>query len=190
MRMKRFASLLVFLLLAGHLCASGQVRPSVPEKKANVLVAYFSATGTTKRVAQKIAAIEHADLYEIVPEVPYSREDLDFNDRNSRTSREQNDPSVRPAIANGLVDLSGYGRIYLGYPIWWGEEPRIMDTFVEDNAFGYLQVVPFCTSASSGIGRSAEHLAVKADGGDWLEGRRFGGGVSEEDLRKWIEELR
>ncbi|MDD7201779.1 MAG: flavodoxin [Sphaerochaetaceae bacterium] len=151
---------------------------------------YFSATGTTRRVAQKIAAIEHADLYEIVPEVPYSREDLDFNDRNSRSSREQNDSSIRPAIAGGPVDLSGYDRIFLGYPIWWREEPRIMDTFVESNAFGYASVIPFCTSASSGIGKSAEHLAVRANGGDWLEGRRFGGGVSEEDLRRWMGELR
>ncbi|MBR4164749.1 MAG: flavodoxin, partial [Lachnospiraceae bacterium] len=98
---------------------------------AAVLVAFFSATGTTKGVAEKIAAITGGDLYEIVPAEPYSSADLNWNDRGSRSTREQNDKSARPAIGSAALDLAGYETVYLGFPIWWGEEPRIMDTFVE-----------------------------------------------------------
>jgi hypothetical protein len=153
------------------------------------LVVYFSATGTTKKVAQKIAAIEDADLYEIEAADPYSDEDLDWNDTDSRSTKEQNDSSARPKIASKPVDLSGYSRIYVGYPIWWGEEPRIMDTFVESYDFGDAEVIPFCTSSSSGIGRSGKNLADLAKGGNWRDGSRFSGSVSEGDLKSWIKDL-
>jgi flavodoxin len=153
-------------------------------------VVVFSATGTTKGVAEKIAAIEDADLYEIVPAEPYSDGDLNWNDRNSRTTKEQNDKNVRPGIASETVDLSGYERIYVGYPIWWGEEPRILDTFVESYDFGSAVMIPFCTSASSGIGRSGKNLAEHATGGSWLDGKRFSGSVSESDLANWINGLK
>ncbi len=161
-----------------------------PAPHKTVLVVVFSATGTTMGVAEKIAAIEDADLYEIVPAEPYSDADLNWNDSNSRTTREQNDTSVRPAIASGPIDLSGYERIYIGYPIWWGEEPRILDTFVESYDFGAITVIPFCTSASSGIGRSGKNLAGNAAGGVWLDGRRFSGSVSTSDLENWINGLK
>ncbi len=161
-----------------------------PAPHKTVLVVVFSATGTTRGVAQKIAAIEDADLYEIMPAEPYSDADLNWNDRNSRTTKEQNDKSARPAIASEPIDLSGYERIYVGYPIWWGEEPRILDTFVEQYDFGTITMIPFCTSASSGIGRSGKNLAENATGGSWLDGKRFSGSVSKSDLENWINGLK
>ena len=165
-----------------------QTEALTPHK--TVLVVVFSTTGTTKGVAEKIAAIEDADLYEIVPAEPYSDADLNWHDSESRTTIEQNDDSVRPAIASEAIDLTGYERIYVGYPIWWGEEPRILDTFVESYDFGTITMIPFCTSASSGIGRSGKNLAENANGGSWLDGKRFSGSVSESDLANWINGLK
>ena len=155
----------------------------------DVLVVYFSATGTTKGVAEKIAAITGGDLYEITAAQEYTSDDLDWNDSDSRTTKEQNDPSFRPEIGSDPVTLEGYKTIYIGYPIWWGEEPRIMDTFVEGNNFEGITMVPFCTSASSGIGSSGKNLADNAGSGNWLEGERFGSGASEEEIQSWIEGL-
>ena len=154
-----------------------------------VLVVVFSATGTTKAVAEKIAAIEGADLYEIIPVEPYTEADLNYNDRSSRSMTEQNDKSVRPEIAGESLDLTGYTRVYVGYPIWCAEEPRIMDTFAESYDFSGLTVIPFCTSGSSGIGKSGRNLAEKALTGTWLEGKRFPGSATEADVQKWIESL-
>ena len=169
----------------------GQVADAEPETSGtNVLVVVFSATGTTKGVAEKIAAIEGADLYEIIPSDPYTDADLDWNDSNSRTTKEQNDSSSRPEIASDAIDLSAYSRIYIGYPIWWGEEPRIMDTFVESHDFGDATVIPFCTSGGSGIGRSGKNLAENAESGNWLDGTRHSGSISEDELRSWINGLK
>ena len=153
------------------------------------LVVYFSATGNTKAVAEKIASITGADIYEIKAAQEYTEADLDWNDSDSRTTHEQNDASVRPEIGSDPLSLEGYKTIYIGYPIWWGEEPRIMDTFVESYAFEGITMIPFCTSGGSGIGRSGQNLADNAGSGNWLEGARFSGGASEDDLRAWIEGL-
>jgi len=155
----------------------------------STLVVVFSATGTTLGVAEKIAAIEGADLYEITAAEPYSSADLNWNDSGSRSTKEQNDKNARPAIGSDPVDLTGYTKIYIGFPIWWGEEPRIMDTFAESYDFDGITMIPFCTSASSGIGRSGQNLAQRAGSGTWLDGKRFSGSVSEADLRAWIEGL-
>ncbi|MBQ4374704.1 MAG: flavodoxin [Erysipelotrichales bacterium] len=155
-----------------------------------VLVVVFSATGTTKKVADKIAAIEEADLYEIKAKEPYTDADLNWHDNQSRTTYEQNDKSARPAIDSETISLDGYTRIYVGFPIWWGEEPRIMDTFAEAYDFTGITVIPFCTSGSSPIGKSGQNLAQIAGSGNWLEGRRFGGNVSEADLKAWIDSLK
>ena len=163
---------------------------SITENESDTLVVVFSATGTTKGVAEKIAAIEGADLYEIIPAEPYSDADLNWNDSNSRTTKEQNDSSSRPEIASDAIDLSAYSRIYIGYPIWWGEEPRIMDTFVESYDFGDATVIPFCTSGGSGIGRSGKNLAENAGSGNWLDGTRHSGSISEDELRSWINGLK
>ena len=155
--------------------------------KKDTLVVVFSATGTTKGVAEKIASITDADLYEIIPAEPYSDADLDWHDKNSRTTIEQDDPSVRPAIGSGIISLDGYRTIYIGYPIWWGEEPRIMDTFVESYSFDGITMIPFCTSGGSGIGRSGKNLEENAGSGSWLDGDRLQGGISDADLQDWID---
>ena len=158
-------------------------------EKSGVLVVYFSATGTTKGVAEKIAGITGADIYEIKAAQEYTDADLNWNDSNSRSTKEQNDSTTRPEIGSDIVSLDGYSTIYIGYPIWWGEEPRIMDTFVESYNFDGKTMIPFCTSSSSGIGRSGENLADNAGSGEWLSGQRFGAGASEDEIRSWIEGL-
>ena len=159
------------------------------EPHSDTLVIVFSATGNTMDVAEKIASVTGADLYEIVPAVPYTEDDLNYNDSSTRATVEQNDPDVRPEIAGEPLSLEGYSTIYLGSPIWWGQEPRIMDTFVESYDFDGLTVIPFCTSGSSGISRSEQNLQELAGSGIWLPGRRFDSGVSEEELGAWIDSL-
>jgi flavodoxin len=162
-----------------------------PEQNSGkVLVVVFSATGTTKGVAEKIAAIENADLYEIKAAQKYTSDDLNWNDGSSRTTREQNDKNARPEIGSESISLEGYEKIYIGYPIWWGEEPRILDTFVESYSFDGITMIPFCTSSSSGIGRSGQNLADHAGSGNWLEGKRFSGSVTEADLQSWIDSMK
>ena len=170
---------------AGNVSAETETESTGKE----TLVVFFSATGTTKGVAEKIAAVTDADLYEILAAEEYTPADLDWNDSDSRTTHEQNDPDVRPAIGSEEVLLDGYRTIYIGYPIWWGEEPRILDTFVESCDFEGRTVIPFCTSGGSGIGRSGKNLEENAGSGTWLEGERFSGNVSEDELASWIEDL-
>ena len=187
---KNFGIIVVFVLsfvLMFAVSAFAQQAANTPEPTGKeVLVVYFSATGTTKRVAEKIAAITDADLYEITAAVEYSAADLNWNDRNSRSTIEQNDRNARPEISSDPLNLEGYKTIYIGYPIWWGEAPRIMDTFVESYDFDEITMIPFCTSSSSGIGRSGKILEENAESGNWLDGKRFGGNVSENELREWI----
>lgn len=161
-----------------------------PAEHSEVLVAYFSATGTTKGVAEKIASVTGGDLYEILAAEPYTADDLNYNDSSSRSTKEQDDKSARPEIGSEEISLEGYTTIYLGFPIWWGEEPRIMDTFVEKYSFEGITVIPFCTSGSSGIGRSGPNMEELAGSGTWLDGQRFSGGVSEEELQSWIEGMK
>ena len=155
----------------------------------DTIVVYFSATGTTKGVAEKIAEAADADIYEIVPQEKYSDADLDWHDEKSRTTIEMNDPDVRPKIEGDLPDLSGYKRVYIGYPIWWGDAPRIMSTFVESVKLDGKTVIPFCTSGGSGIGSSGKNLEKLSDGGEWLGGERLDGGISEDKLKEWIDGL-
>lgn len=162
---------------------------SVPAPEDGVLVAYFSATGNTRAVAEKIAALTGGDLYEIVPAQPYTSEDLDWRNSQSRSSQEMDDPDARPEIAGSPVEMDGYGTLYLGYPIWHGQAPRILSTFVESCDLEGVRVIPFCTSGSSGIGSSADSLAEQAGGGAWLEGRRFDSGVPDSELQAWIDGL-
>ncbi|MBR2562072.1 MAG: flavodoxin [Oscillospiraceae bacterium] len=157
---------------------------------SDILVAYFSATGTTKGVAERIAAVTGGDLYEILAADPYTDDDLNYNDNSSRSTSEQNDKSARPEIGSEDISLEGYTTIYLGFPIWWGEEPRILDTFVEKYSFEGITVIPFCTSGGSGIGRSGPDMEALAGSGTWLEGKRFSGNVSEADLQSWIDGLK
>ncbi len=165
------------------------VTEAVAESESNnakTLVVYFSATGTTKGVAEQIASLTSADTYEILAAQPYTTEDLNWNDKNSRTTKEQNDKSVRPEIGSDKVPLDGYSTVFIGYPIWWGEEPRIMDTFVEGYDFSGKTVIPFCTSGGSGIGSSGSNLETNAGSGKWLEGERLS---SSSDIEGWINGL-
>lgn len=155
----------------------------------DTIVVYFSATGTTKGVAERIATVTGGDLFELLPAEPYSDADLDWNDKNSRTTIEMNDPNVRPAIANDTVNLESYTTVYIGYPIWWGDAPRMMSTFVEAHDFSGKTVIPFCTSGSSPIGRSGKNLASQAGSGNWLSGGRLDAGISESEIQNWISSM-
>ena len=170
--------------------AETESQEQAPAAHSDVLVAYFSATGTTKGVAEKIASVTGGDLYEIQAAEPYTEDDLNYNDDNSRSTKEQNDKSVRPEIGSEEISLEGYTTVYLGFPIWWGEEPRILDTFVEKYSFEGITVIPFCTSGGSGIGKSGPNMEALAGSGTWLQGERFSGNVSEEELQSWIEGLK
>lgn len=155
---------------------------------SKVLVAYFSATGTTELLAEYAADILGAGLYEIVPEQPYTEADLAYY-TDARADREQNDPSVRPAISGSAIDMSQYDVILLGYPIWHGQAPKIITAFLENYDFSGKTIVPFCTSASSGIGSSDTDLHAFAAGANWLPGQRFAGGTSQNELEEWLDSL-
>lgn len=164
-----------------------EVVNKVSANNNKTLVAYFSATGTTKRVAEKIAELENADMYEIVPANPYTSADLNWNDSNSRTTKEMDDKNVRPEIASDDIELSNYSTIYLGYPIWWGDAPRIMSTFVEKYNFDGIKVIPFCTSGGSGIGRSGSNLSNLAKTGNWVQGERLNSGADTNNVQNFID---
>ena len=163
--------------------------PDSEPEGSNILVAYFSATGNTEGVAQKLADGLGADLYEILPEQPYTDEDLDYGDSNSRSSVEMNDPSSRPTISGSVENMAQYDIVLIGYPIWWGEAPRIMSTFVESYDFSGKTLVAFSTSASSGFGSSDAALQSATGTATWLEGHRFSSGASAEDVLAWANGL-
>ena len=155
------------------------------------LVVYFSATGTTQGVAQTIADTVGADLFEVVPSDPYTSDDLNWPNNDSRVSREHNDEGLR-AVALESTDVDGwddYDTVFIGYPIWWGIAAWPMSSFVSANDFSGKNVVPFCTSLSSGIGQSGELLAELAGTGSWLDGQRFSRGSSEADIASWVNGL-
>lgn len=167
-----------------------QPEEEIPETQGNkVLVAYFSATGTTEGVAEHIANGLDADIYEIIPEEPYTDADLDYNDNNSRSTIEMDDPSSRPAISGSVENMEEYDIVFIGYPIWWGEAPRIVSTFVESYDFSGKTVVPFCTSGGSGVGSSASNLEQLTSGAAWMEGRRLNGSDSQETIMEWVNSL-
>ncbi len=157
---------------------------------SHVLVVYFSATGTTKTLAEYAADATGADLYEIVPEEPYTSADLDYGDSKSRSSIEQNDEAARPAISGNVENMEQYDTVFLAYPIWWGEAPRIVYTFMESYDFSEKTIVPFCTSGGSGIGSSARNLhSLVASDTIWLDGERLSSGSSRDDMVSWINGL-
>lgn len=168
-----------------------QTQENIPSANTEnkILVAYFSATGTTRTLAEYAANSLDADLYEIVPEVPYTADDLNYNNSASRANREQNDSSARPAISGSVEDMGDYDVVLLGYPIWHGQAPKIIYTFLESYDFSGKTIVPFCTSHSSGIGSSDTNLHALATGADWRSGRRFPGGTSRETITDWIDGL-
>lgn len=164
--------------------------PTPEPETARVLVAYFSATNNTEGIANhvKSALGDSADIYEILAEIPYTAADLNYS-TDCRANREQNDESARPAISTSVKSMEQYDVVFLGYPIWWGEAPKIISTFLESYDFSGKTVVPFCTSGSSGIGSSATHLHSLTPGASWLEGRRFGAGTAGNTVAEWVNGL-
>lgn len=157
----------------------------------NVLVVYYSATGNTERVANSIAEATGGDLFEIEPTEPYTDDDLNWNDESSRVSREYEDESLRDVpLVNTTVDgWDDYDTVFMGYPIWWGIAAWPVDGFVEANDFSDKTVIPFATSASSGMGQSGELLADLAGTGDWQDGMRFSSGAGDDEVQEWVETL-
>ncbi len=183
-----FALMMTFTMMS---CAFAETEPATPvvEPTSHILIIYFSATGTTKAVAENLQTALSADIYEIIPEQPYTDADLNWNDSNSRTTHEQNDKTVRPGIEGELPDLTAYDTIIIGYPIWWGEEPRIMDTLVESLDLTDKTMAVFFTSGSSGLGNSMKHLEQNAGAGTWLEGKRFRPSTTVQELTTWANGL-
>lgn len=164
--------------------AADEVAPA-----GGILVAYFSGTGNTQGIAEAIAGELDADIFAITPVIPYSEADLGYNDPDSRTSQERNDPNRSVELEQITPDnFDSYGTVFLGYPIWWGNASWAIDNFVSGNDFTGKTVIPFCTSGSSPIGSSAQGLAAMAGTGEWQEGRRFGAGAVD-DASAWLGEL-
>ncbi len=184
--------LLMFIIGSGIVFAlSGKSETKeglIMDKK--VLVAYFSATGTTKSAAQKLAKTINADIYEIKPEIPHTNADLDWTDKNSRSSVEMNNRTLRPKIKKDDFSVSDYDVIFLGFPIWWGSAPTVVNTFLEQHDFSDKKIILFATSGGSGIYGTAKSLRNSvSDSTEIIEGKLFNYNLREEELKKWIEEV-
>ena len=156
----------------------------------NILVAYFSCTGNTRSLAEQIANTSKADLFEIRPQIPYSSADLNWRNSSSRSTKEQNDLSSRPAISGNVENMKQYNIVFIGYPIWFGQAPKIISTFLESYDFSGKTIIPFCTSGSSPIGSSASNLhKLCSNNTTWLSGSRFAGNISRSAVVTWIKEL-
>ena len=152
---------------------------------SKVLVAYFSASGVTKDVAKRLAAVTDADLFEIEPKIPYTRADLNWQNAKSRSSVEMNDRSCRPAIQSVVADMDQYDVVFVGFPIWWYREPSIIDTFMESYDFTGKSVIPFATSGGSGMGESGANMQKLAPGAKVDAGKRFGTLASSKGMKEW-----
>ena len=171
--------------------ASSETETDGDGVQGKTLVVYFSATGNTERVAEVIADTAGGELFELEPVDPYTDEDLNYNDDNSRVSQEYADEGLRNVelVADTVDGWQDVERVYIGYPVWWGNAAWPVNSFVEANDFTGKTVIPFCTSASSGLGNSGKRLAELAGTGDWQEGMRFRSSVSDEDVAAWVESL-
>ena len=154
-----------------------------------ILVAYFSASGVTAKVAEKLAAAAGTDIYEIKPELPYTSADLDWTNKKSRSTVEMNDSAFRPAIAGEVPDMGKYDVVFLGFPIWWYVAPTIVNTFLESGEFDGKTVIPFATSGGSGMGKTNERLQPSCPGAILMPGKMLNGRQTEESLRMWLESL-
>lgn len=171
--------------------SSSQAQSEDTGSGSSVLVVYYSATGNTEQVAQYIANATGGDLFELEPVDPYTSDDLNWTDDNSRVNQEHEDESLRDVelVADTVDNWDQYDTVYIGYPIWWGIAAWPVDGFVEANDFSGKTVIPFCTSSSSGLGESGQLLADMAGTGDWQEGQRFRSSASQEDVQSWVDEL-
>lgn len=154
---------------------------------SKILVAYFSCTGSTKVLAENAAEVLKADLYEIVPEKKYTNEDLNYKDESTRATVEQKDNSARPAINGKVSSFEKYDTIVIAYPIWWGQAPRIINTFLENYNFSGKKIVPICTSISSDVGSSADALHTLSPASTkWVEGKLFSKNTAKQELEQWF----
>ena len=186
-----YKCLLILLSVVGIATATfAQQKQDMNSMQSNhkVLVAYFSATGTTARAAQKVAAATGGELYAVTPAQPYTDADLDWHNAQSRSSVEMNDPKARPALGGKRLDVSGYDIVFIGYPIWWDLAPRIINTFIESQDLKGKTVVPFATSGSSSIAVSAAALKRTYPALNWKEGRLLNR-ADEKTIRTWIDRL-
>ena len=158
------------------------------ETGSEILITYFSCTNTTKAIAEHIQAETKGTLYEIVPQVPYTEDDLKYY-TNCRADREQADDTARPAINGTVENIQKYDTVFIGYPIWHGQAPKIIYTFLESYDFSGKTIVPFCTSASSPIGSSDTNLHALASSAEWVSGKRFSSGTSRKTVADWIKSL-
>lgn len=154
-----------------------------------ILVAYFSAGGETARLAKTIADAAGGDLFEIKPQLPYAAADLDWTDSRSRSTIEMNDEACRPAIADRVENMMQYDTVFIGFPIWWYQAPRIIEAFLESYDFAGKILVPFATSGSSGMGKTDSILKAVCPTAEWLPGKRMRSSESPSAVQKWIDEL-
>ena len=187
------------ILCLGMTCMSAAAGPEDAAASASAptapgggqaVVVYFSCTGTTQALAERIAAATGATTWRIEPTEPYTAADLDYEVANSRANREQQDPASRPAITGNCPAIAASSIIFLGYPIWWGEAPRVISTFLAQHNLAGKTIVPFCTSGSSPLGASDTHLHPLAPRAIWKPGTRFSGRESDRALRQWLDSLR
>ncbi len=155
---------------------------------SKVLVAYFSASGVTAQVAERLAKETGADLFEIEPEIPYTDEDLDWQDKGSRSSVEMSDRGCRPAIRSKVGDMSQYQVVFIGFPVWWYREPSIIDTFMEAYDFTGKTVIPFATSGGSPMGEAGKNMQALAPGAKVMDGKRFAANAPGKTLSVWASE--
>ena len=204
-KIKKLFALLASVFLVFSLAACGNsskpasggsnVQPSAStaEVKLNpgkTIVVYFSATGNTEKVATTISKVSGGTLVKIEPSQPYTDADLNYSNKQSRSTTEQNDPKVRPGITNKIDNWGNYDTVFVGFPIWWYEEPRIMDTFMESYDFSGKTVIPFCTSGGSDIENAEVNLKALSKGqGKWLKGRQMSSSISEKDVSDWLKSL-
>ena len=181
----------VATLLQNYLTMEVTDEPNAPAEESRVLVASFSATGNTERVANAIAEAAGGDLFEITPAEPYTDDDLDWTDEGSRVVFEYENPEERDTelVTYTPEGWDDYDVVFIGYPIWWYDAAWPVDGFVAENDFTGKTVIPFCTSSSSGLSESGQRLAELAGTGDWQEGQRFRGSASQEDVAAWVESL-
>ena len=194
--MKRTVALTCLCLLAMAIAMPSQAQSKKTQKADNmnekkVLVAYFSATGTTEAVAKTLAQAAKADLYEITPEKPYTTADLDWTNKSSRSTVEMKDKTSRPSIKGKCEKMAQYDIVFVGYPIWWGVAPTIVNTFLESYDFSGKTIVPFCTSGGSGIGATDKYLKPScSDKTVFLPGKHIDPGTGKSELEAWVRSLK
>lgn len=190
--MKKLIALVLTLMFTLTAVAAFAEAPAAADTPSKTLVVYFSATGSTERIANMIAAETGADVFVITPETPYTSADLNWTNSGSRVSYEHDHPEAQNEVALTAItpeSWDNYDTVYIGYPIWWGIAAWPVNQFVTGNDFTGKAVIPFCTSASSGLGQSGTLLAEAAGTGEWLEGARFSYGTEEADIQAWVNSL-